>query len=162
MRKALGILALALSMTLVSCGDAAGPGPLGRAGVELAHQRARWAESGIEDYVLTVRHLCECLPEAVGPVAVVVRSAAVESRTYETTGQPVEPSLAGLVPSVEGLFDVVEDGIEREAERVDVEYDPLGFPRRVLIDADLQTADDEALFEVTGFVPQDGAADGSR
>jgi hypothetical protein len=94
-------------------------------------------------------------------VEVVVRSAAVESRTYETTGEPVEPSLAGLFPSVQGLFDVVEDGIEREAERVEVEYDPLGFPRRVLIDVDLRTADDEALFEVTGFVPQDGAADGS-
>ena len=33
---------------------------------------------------------------------------------------------------------------------------------RVLIDVDLQTADDEALFEVTGFLPQDGAADVSR
>ncbi|HEY7530014.1 MAG TPA: DUF6174 domain-containing protein [Gemmatimonadota bacterium] len=158
MRKALAILALALSLTLVSCSDGAGPGSRRPTSGELAQQRELWGERGIEDYVLTVRRVCECLPEAIGPVEVRVRDGVAVSRTYRATGLPVDPPHADLFPTVEGLFDAVEDGIRRDAERLEVEYAPLGFPSRVLIDVRRLVGDDEMVLEASELVPEEGRA----
>lgn len=96
----------------------------------LAAARARWAARGPDSYAVTVTRSCECLPDASGPVRVTVRSKAVESRVYTSSGAAVSTQYAPVFPSVEELFVMIDAAIRRGAS-VQVKYEPtLGYPTR--------------------------------
>ena len=120
-----------LATTMAACNDAAGPER------DLAAARARWAQRGPASYQLTVARSCECLPEMSEPVLVTVTNGAVEARSYERTGSPVEPRYAPLFPSVEGLFASIDSARQRGSRSLDVRYDPtLGYPVRIAVGVD--------------------------
>ncbi|HUP19228.1 MAG TPA: DUF6174 domain-containing protein [Gemmatimonadota bacterium] len=120
----------------------------------LQEARRRWAAQGSADYTLTVRRSCFCGQEAIGPALLRVAGGDVVSRIYTETGDPVPEAWARLFPDVEGLFDVVEDAIERNADRIDVTYDPrFGYPSEVFIDYEERVADEELGLTVLGFTP---------
>jgi hypothetical protein len=63
-------------------------------------------------------------------VRVTVRSKAVESRVYTSSGAAVTAQYASVFPSVEELFVMIDAAIRRGAD-VQVKYDPtLGYPTR--------------------------------
>lgn len=96
----------------------------------LASARARWAARGPDSYAVTVTRSCECMPEASGSVRVTVRSKAVESRIYTSSGVAVTAQHASAFPSVEELFVMIDEAIRRGAS-IEVKYDPtLGYPTR--------------------------------
>ena len=142
------LLALAFAVvSLAGCRSPAGPGEV------LQAARARWAEAGIADYSITVRRSCECTPEMIGPVVVEVRGGAVVSRQYSSNGAAVSPGLAASFPSVEGLFEILDDAARTRAQRVEARYDSqLGYPTYVAIDPDRLVADDEIIYSVTDFL----------
>ena len=83
-----------------------------------------------------------------------VRAGAVVARTYEEDGTPVPDPFAVWFPAVEGLFDFVEDAIERDADFLDVEYDAdQGFPAHVFADYTERVADEERGYDVLSFEP---------
>ena len=142
------MLALALAVvSLAGCRSPAGPDEV------LQSARARWADAGIRDYSITVRRTCECTPEMIGPVVVEVRNGAVVSRQYSSNGAAVSPALASSFPSVEGLFEILDEAARSRAPRVDARYDSqLGYPTYVAIDRDRLVADDEIIYSVTDFL----------
>ena len=133
---------------------AAGCATAGPAGVEgpreeLDRARRLWAAEGMDDYRYTLRRICFCLPEVGAPVEVEVRDGAVVARRAAGSGAPVGAEHQELWPAVEGLFDLVEDAVEREADRVAVTYHPeRGYPTSVYIDYSFEMADEELGFEV--------------
>jgi hypothetical protein len=65
-------------------------------------------------------------------------------------GTPIPEEYADLFPSVEGLFEIIEEALNEGADRVDVEYDPpTGTPIRIDIDYIEAAVDDEILYEST-------------
>ena len=88
---------LPIAAALAACGETTGPAFVAS---ELAVARARWEARGPAAYEMTLQRGCECLPEWSGPVAIVVRDGAVESREYTRTGEPVDPGYANLFPRV--------------------------------------------------------------
>ena len=98
----------------------------------LAMARARWEQRGPDDYSITISRSCECLPGMAEPAVVVVRDGIVESRTYVRTGLPVPPEYAQGYPSVEGLFDAIEEGLRAEGNgELSVSYHATyGYPTR--------------------------------
>ena len=69
-----------------------------------------------------------------------VDRGTVEYLYYEDNGRPVPQSVANSFPSAEQLFDAVQDGINRRADRINVDYDPTyGYPTNVFIDYDRTT-----------------------
>ena len=98
----------------------------------LAAARSVWQRRGIDDYSITISRSCECLPGMAEPAVVVVRDGIVESRTYVRTGLPVPAQFAGGYPSVEGLFDAIEEGLAAEGNgELSVDYHPVyGYPSR--------------------------------
>ena len=90
---------------------------------------------------------CECTPEMTGPVRVVVENGVVLARRYTATGATVAAALANAFPSVEGLFDFIEDAQRQNAFRLEVSYDAaLGYPTLIAVDYDRTIADDEFTY----------------
>jgi hypothetical protein len=117
----------------------------------LVQARSRWRGAGISDYTYEVRKLCFCPVEVVGPFSITVRGGAVSSVVYLPTGAAVVP-MPDRHPTVEGLFGVVEATLERNPDRLAIEYDPaLGYPRRIDVDTIVQAVDDEVTYEAASL-----------
>lgn len=100
----------------------------------LAAARARWARNAPTTYSYTIRRSCECTAEMAGPVTVVVRNGAVESRLYVSSGSMVSAQYAQIFPTVEGLFAIIDDAIKAGTKSLTAQYDPtLGYPTRIAL-----------------------------
>ena len=115
----------------------------------LAAARARWARNAPTAYAYTIRRSCECLAEAAGPVTVVVRNGAVESRQYVSSGASVTAEYAPIFPAVEGLFTLIDGAIKNGTKPLTTEYDPtLGYPTPIALG---DPAVDAPLYLVSGL-----------
>lgn len=113
----------------------------------LAGARSRWRGAGISDYSYELRKACFCPVEVVGPFAITVRGGAVASVVYLPTGAPVAP-VPERHPTVDGLFAVVDATLDRNPDRLAIDYDPaLGYPRRIEVDTIVRATDDEVTYE---------------
>ena len=144
------------SMTLVSLTIAATMfGECGRLTAperQLQAARLKWERARPAAYTITVARWCECTQEMSGPVVVTVRDGAIESRTYVASAAAVGPTYADLFPSIDGLFERIDDAHRRRAASVEVTYDPrFGFPVTISIDYDRVMADDELTYRATNF-----------
>ena len=87
-------------------------------------------------------------------IEVEVSARVVVAVRDSETGNPVAPELEELYPGVEGLFEVVQDALDRDAHRVTVLYDPtLGYPREISIDYLEFAIDEELMLNAEGLVP---------
>lgn len=117
----------------------------------LAEARRLWASEEPADYRIDVRRLCFCGFDVTRAVRVTVHNGAVVSRRYVDDGMPASGA-PDLFPDVAGLFEIVEDAIQRDAHRLDVRYDPaLGFPLSIVIDYIEQAVDEELTLQVDAF-----------
>lgn len=114
--------------------------------------REKWRSQNIQDYSLVQRRLCFC--GYVNPVTMVVRNNVVISLTDNTTGEPVSTLFRPWYFTVEGLFDFIEDAIDREAHSITVAYDVArGYPVSINIDYIENAIDEEMAYEVSAFQP---------
>lgn len=142
-----GAPALLLLLALLGCGDATAPTAAERAA------RLRWTRVRPADYTYTLQRGCFCAPQVTSPVIVEVRGGVVLSRRYATSGDAVDPRLAALFPTIDGLFTEIENAA-RLADHLDAEYDrTYGYPRHVFIDFYASAADDEVALTVSGWRP---------
>ena len=141
-----GIAALVSALVAsTSCSSMVGPRE------QLASARVRWAQRGPDSYSMTISRGCECLPEVVGPATVTVENGAISAR-YTNTGAPVPMEYSASFPSVEGLFDIIEDAQKNNYYKVDVEYDQeLGYPTLISFDMNKRAIDDEQGIYVRDF-----------
>ena len=146
---------LALTIALAGCVNFVGlDDRLDDEEVRLDRAWRDWRDLDIYDYEFVVRRDCFCDAQTQRPVRVVVRNDAIVSLTFDDTGAPVPAAYYGLYPSVEGLFGIVEDAIDQDADDLDVRYDPTyAYPREVEIDYRHSTADEEITFRAYDFRP---------
>ena len=120
--------------------------------LELAAGLARWDDQRPAAYRFTLQHSCYCLDESTRPVIVEVEGDAVVAVRYAVTGERVPDGVAGRFPSIDGLFQVVAQAIDRDADQLSVAYHPrYGYPRRIVIDYETRAADDEHQYVVSDF-----------
>ena len=121
---------------------------------DLVRARARWNVNGVTDYDVIARALCFC---AFGgtDVRVIIRNGGVVSATILATGQMMGGAEAVQYRSVEQLFDVIENAIDRDAYRIDATYDlHYGYPSHFFIDYSRNAADEEFGYEIVQFTPR--------
>jgi hypothetical protein len=150
-RSLLGTLVLLPS--LAACDSIiTGTDDLSRAQSELDRNWDRFQRTAPLSYSYTVRVSCDCPSEITRPVVVWVDRGSIEYQFYEDDGRPVPLSISNSFPSVEQLFDAVQDGIDRRADIIDVQYDfTYGYPTSVYIDYDRRVADEELSVTTRGL-----------
>jgi hypothetical protein len=136
-----------LALAAAACGNPLSPTE------DLEDARRTWSRQGLTSYRFNVSQLCFCGPDVRGVFHVVVERGSVTSVTDAETGAPRTPHPA--VPlTVEALFDKVEEAIERDADEIDVRYDPmLGYPQEIAIDFIENAIDDEVTYVVSDLMP---------
>jgi hypothetical protein len=119
----------------------------------LESARDRWEDQGPDSYRMNVTRICFCAVEWIGPVLVRVTPTGV-TRTYVSDGRAVLVDAERFFPTVEGLFDEIEEALEEGAHRVQATYDPRsGAPLEVFIDYDERVADEEQGWTLTAPEP---------
>jgi hypothetical protein len=122
----------------------------------LTQARLRWESRSVESYSYILELQCFCAPASqLRPVLVTVQNGAVASLQYyhqnpaQRTPAPVE--VFGAYDTVEELFEIIDDAIGRDADRLQVGYDQeYGFPDIANIDYE-SGGSEQILFFVTEF-----------
>ncbi|MDX1579136.1 MAG: DUF6174 domain-containing protein [Gemmatimonadota bacterium] len=145
-----------LGLVMIGAAAAAGCGgtPFELTQATLEDHRARWLRAGIVDYRYEHVRRCECLAAITQPAVVEVRRGLVTSVVYAGTGEPAGATEQRFFPTVEDLFEVIDDAIRQRAASLVVSYhESLGYPTSISIDYDTQVADDEFSIDATGLAP---------
>ena len=122
---------------------------------QLQAARLKWERTRPAAYTFSIARWCYCMQEGIGPVIVSVRDGVVESRTYVNSGAAVAPTDADYFPTVDGLFEVIEDARRQGADAINATFDPTrGFPVVISIDYVRAAADDEITYRATDFHPR--------
>jgi hypothetical protein len=151
MVRAMGLVLLL--GTLAACDEVTGLDGRSREERDLSRARRNWSLSYIDDYDYVLRHNCFCQLGGV-PVRVSVRNGVVVDLVLQSSGQPLSLSWADQYPSVTGLFALLQEAIDRDADLVDAIYDAqYGLPIDIWVDYDWRLADEERGYEVSSFRP---------
>jgi hypothetical protein len=114
---------------------------------DLERARDRWYATAAYEYEVTVDRRCECL--YTGPIRMLVRGGVPVAAVDRYSGAPVPLTVLRYYPSVEELFDLIDDAIYGRSNDVDVSYDNnYGYPRVTYIDYDQFYTDDDLHFDV--------------
>jgi hypothetical protein len=110
------------------------------------------------DYDLRLERVCFCLP--VGVVTVEVRNGVRTDSWVDGEGgrEPLDGDLVAWYPTVDELFDLVDDAIVQRAAELRVTYHPvLGYPVDLWVDRSTRIADEEFGYEATLGAPSAGS-----
>lgn len=129
---------------------------------KLGEARTLWDRKDVSSYSYILELECFCASASeLEPVLVTVQNGAVASVQYwdENPAQrtPAPASIFGPYDTVEELFELVEDAIDRDADLLQVAYDAeYGFPSVINVDYTTGGTDQRLIF-VTEFTPITGS-----
>lgn len=139
--RLLGMLALAAG--LAGCGDSP-TGSLGDARQQLEAARQRWQAAALDDYDYAYQYLCRCVIELTEPVRITVRADTVATVTIAETNEPANPDFRRFYLTVDQVFALIEDAIDRQADQIAATFHPdLGYPAVARIDYRVGAAGEE-------------------
>jgi hypothetical protein len=132
-----------------ACSEALGP-----LQSELNANRQKWEAQRLSDYTYRFRQLCFCPQEITAEVWIHVEGDEVVSATFVVSGEPVgQPRLVEL-RTVDGLFDYLQDAIDREAHTIEATFDQaMGYPTHAAIDFIENAVDEEQAFTAEELTP---------
>lgn len=117
----------------------------------LKRARAQWRASGPDSYVMRLQRSCFCFGDFIGPFLVTVEDGVVADVRFAPggpTGTP-SPDVVNGIPTVGGLFDIIQEALDSRAEFVSVTYDSkTGAPLDFFIDRSRQIADEEIGYTI--------------
>lgn len=115
--------------------------------LELSAARERWADAKPAEYQFNYTRVCFC--PTLTNVRVTVRNNVVISALVIATGAELSPAEREQVPTIDGLFDLIEAAMDQNAHDLRVQYDAtMGFPQSIIVDYREMIADDELFLEV--------------
>jgi hypothetical protein len=119
---------------------------------ELEANLVKWLAQRPADYVYEIERLCFCMVEARGPVLVTVAGGQVVDRTYTDGSGDVPADFASLFPAADGLFDIIEEALDRDAHEVLVTWDDeTGLPVDFWIDYIEFAVDEEVGYRIVSL-----------
>ena len=120
---------------------------------QLNDSKTKWASKNMKDYQYTFNWSCFCTPDYNKPVVISVRNGVLSAVKYADGSGPVDKTKYPNFRTIDGLFEFLQDAINRKAYRITVSYDAkLGYPTSASIDYDQRIADEEKSFKAEGLV----------
>lgn len=120
--------------------------------IELRQNRERWAGRNIPNYRYALQIICFCPPEFRQAVVIEVRDNTMVSITSALDSTPVDSQGFEHTDTIDKLFGIIQEALDNEAYSIEAKYDPdFGYPRRIFIDYEERTADEEMGYEIINF-----------
>lgn len=95
---------------------------------DLDDARATWKAENIASYRMTITRQCFCIRDAIGPFVLTVSGNSITSASPNN-------QFANDLPTVVGLFGIIQNAINDKVAALTVTYDAkLGYPTEVSID----------------------------
>ncbi len=127
---------------------------LNRAEVELDSHLTFWQQARLSDYTFEYNVLCTCSDNFGQPVKVSVTNGEVQSVVYAESGDPPVVVGSPRYHTMNSLFDMIQEAIDNEADRLIVSYDSeLGYPTNVEIDYMSNSIDAEYIIAANAYSP---------
>ncbi len=109
-----------------------------------------WNSKDINNYTATQQLSCFCTPNSTHPISFEVKNDLVVSGSVkdvnETDKIPAN-ELLSTPKTVEQMFALIQDAIDRKADSMTIEYDAtLGVPMKINIDYSTMMADEEMYY----------------
>jgi hypothetical protein len=125
--------------------------------------KAKWLKAKLSDYRFTLMQSCECLPEAIEPTVIVVRGDKVAEAFYKRTGIAVDSVRQSRLPTINGLFQMIDDAYAKPAALVRFKANvDVGYLEEIFVDRDAAMVDEELIYLVTDFQIQGSGSEGLR
>ena len=132
-------------------------GSLAAIQAELTSNQAKWAENGADDYSYRMQRSCFCPFVVATPGIVKVRGGEIVEVSPVGAFGALDPV---LYLTVGGLFEVIQDAIDQNADEIIVSWDPqLGYPTDIYVDRLLSAVDDEVGYSARDLVLGTGYAE---
>jgi len=98
----------------------------------------------MQTYDFGFKRNCRCFLDFVAALGVSVTDNKIQSVNVRATGEPAANDVAAQVTTIDGLFDTIQDAINRQVGDLRVKYNKdYGYPTTIYIDEDTNKADDE-------------------
>jgi hypothetical protein len=118
--------------------------------VDFTQAKAKWKDAAIRDYQFTYTRACNCPSE--GAINVIVLNGVVSRAYYQDSGVDLDAERITLVPTLEKLFEIAEEGYSSNESEVrftaNAQYGYLAY---LYVDQIKLAADDELIYTVTNF-----------
>ncbi|MFM2318118.1 MAG: hypothetical protein RLZZ215_739 [Pseudomonadota bacterium] len=113
---------------------------------------ALWKQKRPAHYAYQLQPSCFCPPEYTQPIAIRVLQGKIQQAELVSSQKPLPPERQADAKTIEELFQLIRDAINRPAASVNISYDPqYGFPSTISIDLDRMIADEELYYSVKAF-----------
>ena len=121
--------------------------------LKLDQNQRKWTSAMVSNYQFNFRWECYCSPEYVGPVNISVRENRIDGAAFVEDDVPVAVEGLERYRTIEGLFDLLQEGIDKDAHTISAEYHPeLGYPVKASIDYEEYTIDEELGFGIDSLL----------
>lgn len=113
--------------------------------------KQKWQNTNARHYIYTLQRSCFCPPEFRKPMRIRVDNNDIKLVLLvpENTEKPTD--FAGA-KTVDGLFTLIEQAIQRKAASIKVSYDArFGYPTNIAIDYNKRIADEEVYYKASGM-----------
>lgn len=113
---------------------------------------ALWKQKRPEHYAYQLQPSCFCPPEFTQPIAIRVFKGLVQQADLVTSKKSLPSDRKADAKTIDDLFKLIREAINRPAASVQVSYDPnYGFPSSISIDLDQMMADEEIYYTAKDF-----------
>ena len=108
-----------------------------------------WKEKKVENYSFSLKRICFCPTEYVGPHQIVVKNGKIST----VNGSPYNKAERyGVLYTIPELLQVIKEHIDRKPAKQTLNFNPTyGYPTSVFFDFSEMMADEEIGYVITDF-----------
>jgi len=118
----------------------------------LDSQKLVWASQNLATYEFDYTRECSCLPEIQRSKYIQVVDNAISLALYSDDRSEVSANIIAGCPTIDGLFEIIQDAITDENDEIVVTYNtPFGYPETIYLNPKKDVNEDEVTIKVESF-----------
>ena len=121
---------------------------------EVFTNKDKWLSHGIEQYQIEMQKICFCAPDAVRLMIFSISDNEIKDVRYADSGDVVDPSYYSQFNTIEGMFDLVAQALDKNPANIAISYDEeYGYIKELTVDYQQNIADDEFTIIASNMRP---------
>ena len=121
---------------------------------EVFTNKDKWLSHGIKQYQIEMQKICFCAPDAVRLMIFSISDNEIKDVRYADSGDEVDPSYYNQFNTIEGMFDLVAQALDKNPANIVISYDEeYGYIKELTVDYQQNIADDEFTIIASNMKP---------